>query len=112
MYRASRLLCHYASLGATRSISNYCLLFPGQGSQFVGMAKKFITAGSNFPAVHELFEVAHGVLGRDMKELFLCGPQSLLDETVHCQPAVVLASLVAMESLKQTHPQVGVANYL
>ena len=93
-----------------RSISSYCLLFPGQGSQFVGMAERSITAGD----VHELFAVAHSVLGRDMKKLFLSGPQSLLDETVHCQPAVVVASLVAMASLKQTHPQVcgcGLMNY-
>lgn len=77
-------------------------LFPGQGSQHVGMTEKF----SGLPAVKQIFSTAERVLGYDLQSLCLTGPQSALDETVHCQPAVVVASLVAVESLKHTSPQV------
>ena len=83
-------------------MSSYAFLFPGQGTQVVGMTKKF----ADIPSVAEMFRTAESVLGYDLKSLCLQGPQSVLDQTVHCQPAVVVASLAALESLKQTQPQV------
>jgi len=70
-------------------------LFPGQGSQHVGMTEKI----AGLPAVQRIFSTAERVLGYDLQPLCLSGPQSTLDETVHCQPAVVVASLAAVESL-------------
>lgn len=92
-----------------RTVSSYCFLFPGQGSQRVGMCKELLTAvdGGGLPRVAELFALAETVFGYDLKGLFLDGPQSVLDETVHCQPAVVIASLAALESLKQKIPEVS-----
>lgn len=91
-----------------RWASGYCLLFPGQGSQSVGMGKNLITAANSgtLPAVAKLFQEAEGVLGYDLRPLFLNGPQLRLDETVHCQPAVVVASLAALEAFRQTNPKV------
>lgn len=89
-----------------RGVSSNCLLFPGQGSQRVGMGKDLITA-ANSGAIPELFQVAEQVLGYDLRPLLLRGPQVRLDETVHCQPAVVVASLMALEA---ANPEVGVAN--
>ena len=80
-----------------KGISTYCLLFPGQGSQHVGMGKELISSEA-YPAVTELFQVAEEVLGYDLRPLFLQGPQARLDETVHCQPAVVVASLAALRA--------------
>ena len=56
--------------------------------------------------MQQILSTAERVLGYDLQSLCLTGPQSVLDETVHCQPAVVVASLVAVESLKQTAPEV------
>ena len=61
---------------------------------------------ARLPEVQRIFSTAERVLGYDLQPLCLSGPKSTLDETVHCQPAVVVASLAAVESLKQTTPEV------
>lgn len=78
------------------------LLFPGQGSQAVGMGGGLL----HFPRVRQLYEAAHRVLGYDLLELCLRGPQEDLDRTVHCQPAVFVASLAAVEKLHHLQPAV------
>lgn len=78
------------------------LLFPGQGSQVVGMGRGLL----GFPRVRELYAAARRVLGYDLLELSLHGPQEDLDRTVHCQPAVFVASLAAVEKLHHLHPEV------
>ena len=85
-----------------RRMSNYAFLFPGQGSQAVGMTSKI----DNSPDISEIFQTAEHVLGYDLRSLCLQGPQDVLDQTVHCQPAVVVASLAVLEDLKSVHPQV------
>ncbi len=87
-------------------MANYAFLFPGQGSQHVGMAAKL----AELPAVQEIFSTAARVLGYDLRALCFHGPQGSLDETVHSQPAVVVASLAALEELRQTQPEVGGAH--
>lgn len=84
-------------------MSSYALLFPGQGSQYVGMTEKL----SGQPAADSIFRTAERILGYDLKSMCLSGPQSRLDETVHCQPAVMAASLAAVESLRVNSPEVG-----
>lgn len=79
------------------------LLFPGQGSQAVGMGAGLL----GFPRVRQLYEAAHRVLGYDLLELCLYGPQEDLDRTVHCQPAVFVASLAALEKLHHLQPAVS-----
>lgn len=66
------------------------------------MAKKFV----DIPSVKKIFLTAERVLGYDLQSLCLRGPRDVLDQTVYCQPAVVVASLVALESLKRDQPQV------
>ncbi|XP_029425025.1 malonyl-CoA-acyl carrier protein transacylase, mitochondrial isoform X2 [Nannospalax galili] len=78
------------------------LLFPGQGSQEVGMGRGLL----GFPRVRQLYEAARHVLGYDLLELCLHGPQEDLDRTVHCQPAVFVASLAAVEKLHHLQPAV------
>lgn len=78
------------------------LLFPGQGSQFVGMGRGLL----KYPNVKEMFTVARKVLGYDLLSLCLEGPEEELMKTVHCQPAVFITSLAAVERLNQENPKV------
>lgn len=80
MYRSTLLLRCYS-----------CMLFPGQGAQYVGMTSRI----QDLPAVRSLFEQANELLGYDLQSLCLTGPESKLQETRYCQPAIVVASLAA-----------------
>ncbi|KAF6731233.1 Malonyl-CoA-acyl carrier protein transacylase, mitochondrial [Oryzias melastigma] len=77
------------------------LLFPGQGSQFVGMAGGLL----QYPNVRDMFSVAQRILGYDLLSLCLNGPEKDLQKTVHCQPAVFVASLAAVERLHHENPK-------
>ncbi|XP_029901945.1 malonyl-CoA-acyl carrier protein transacylase, mitochondrial [Myripristis murdjan] len=77
------------------------LLFPGQGSQFVGMGRGLL----KYPNVREMFSVAQKILGYDLLALCLEGPEQDLARTVHCQPAVFVASLAAVERLNHENPK-------
>ncbi|XP_073694394.1 malonyl-CoA-acyl carrier protein transacylase, mitochondrial [Garra rufa] len=76
------------------------LIFPGQGSQFVGMGKGLL----KYTNVKEMFAVAEKVLGYDLLSLCLNGPENDLMKTVHCQPAVFVCSLAAVERLNHENP--------
>lgn len=87
--------------------SHSVLLFPGQGSQFVGMGKGLL----KYPNVREMFTVAQKILGYDLLSLCLEGPEEELMKTVHCQPAVFVTSLAAVERLNHENPKVDVQEH-
>lgn len=72
------------------------LLFPGQGSQCVGMLKQV----KDIPAVQGMLSSAKDILGYDVLDLCLQGPEAKLEETRFCQPVMFLAGLAAVEKLK------------
>jgi len=72
------------------------ILFPGQGCQYVGMGQKALDKA---PSTKLLFDQASSILGYDLLKLCLNGPKEVLDKTEHCQIAVVVASLAAVEVL-------------
>lgn len=76
------------------------ILFPGQGSQYVGMGKDLL----KFPIAKDLFELASYLLGYDLLKLCLNGPKEKLDQTRYCQPAILVTSLAAVERLKEERP--------
>jgi [acyl-carrier-protein] S-malonyltransferase len=76
-------------------------LFPGQGAQTVGMCKEL---HEEFPAVRTLFDRAAETLGFDLKQLCFEGPPEALEATDVSQPAIFVASLAALESMKATDP--------
>jgi [acyl-carrier-protein] S-malonyltransferase len=78
-------------------------LFPGQGAQAVGMGQ---SVSAEVPAARALFDRASDVLGYDLYKLCTEGPAEKLDTTDHSQPALFVASLAALEQLKQSSPDV------
>lgn len=73
------------------------LLFPGQGSQYV----KMLDGVKTMPAVKDMLDKAKKILGYDILEICLKGPESKLEETSHCQPAMFIAGLCALEKLRK-----------
>jgi len=68
------------------------LMFPGQGSQQVGMGLELARA---FPVARETFEEAGDILGFDLARVCFEGPSDLLGSTEVCQPAVLTTSVAA-----------------
>lgn len=73
------------------------LLFPGQGSQTVGMGKELY---NNLPAAAKILNKASELLGYDLKELLFNGPQEKLTDTRYAQPAIFTVSSMYLEKAK------------
>ena len=73
------------------------LVFPGQGSQYVGMGKDFFDRS---PAAREVFEEANEALGYDLAALCFSGPEEDLKLTANTQPAILAASIAALRVMQ------------
>jgi len=78
------------------------LLFPGQGSQVVGMGKA-LAEGS--PAARAVFDRADAVLGFSLSRLCFEGPEEELRLTANTQPAILTHSIAALEDLRARFPE-------
>lgn len=76
-------------------------LFPGQGAQTVGMCKELC---ANLPAAQRLFDEAADILGYNLLNVCTGGPAEKLNSTIVSQPAIYVASLAALESLRAKAP--------
>ena len=74
------------------------MMFPGQGSQSVGM---LATLGAVEPVVRETFNEASSVLGYDLWELCQQGPEERLSETERTQPAMLAAGIATWRVWKR-----------
>ena len=73
------------------------LIFPGQGSQAVGMGKAL---AERFPAAARVFEEVDAALGEKLSRLIFEGPEAELTLTANAQPALMAASLAALRALE------------
>ena len=76
-------------------------MFPGQGSQFVGMGQALAQSS---PAARRTFAEADEVLGFSLSALCWDGPEAELTDTVNAQPALLTCSIAALRAL---HERVG-----
>ena len=72
------------------NLSTTAFVFPGQGSQAVGMGKDL---AAQYPAAKQIFDEADAVLGFSLSRLMWEGPKEGLDETVNTQPALYVHSI-------------------
>lgn len=72
-------------------------LFPGQGSQAVGMGKDLY---DNFESTKNVFDTADKVLSKNISTMCFEGPEDSLKQTINTQPSIVTMSIAAMEALK------------
>ena len=76
----------------------FSLVFPGQGSQKIGMGKDFF---ENYDLVKNLFKEADESLGISISKMILEGPKDKLDLTVNTQPAIFLISYSIFQVMKK-----------
>lgn len=72
-------------------------LFPGQGSQTVGMGKDIY---ENYEAAKSVYDIADETLGKSISTLCFEGPEENLKQTVNTQPCIVTTSIALMEALR------------
>ena len=75
----------------------FSVIFPGQGSQIVGMGKEFF---NKYDRVKKLFDEADEALGFKLSKIILDGPEEDLNLTINTQPAIFLILFVFKNSLK------------
>jgi len=76
-------------------------IFPGQGSQFVGMGKDL---AESFPAARETFQEVDDALGQRLSKIMFEGAESDLNLTENTQPALMAVSLAVVRILQQAQP--------
>jgi len=76
-------------------------VFPGQGSQTVGMGK---TLAAEYSDAKNLFEEANAILGFTLSTLMWDGPEAELNETVNTQPALFIHSIASFQTFSRLFP--------
>jgi len=81
-------------------MSKFAFIFPGQGSQFIGMGKDL---ADTYPAAKAVFEEVDEALGQNLSGLIWNGSEDDLKLTANTQPALMAVSVAAMRALEAVH---------
>lgn len=81
-------------------MSKFAFIFPGQGSQFIGMGKDL---AETYPAAKAVFQEVDEALGQDLSSLMWSGSEDDLKLTANTQPALMAVSVAAMRALEASH---------
>ncbi|MBM3129950.1 MAG: ACP S-malonyltransferase [Chloroflexi bacterium] len=84
-----------------RGIVKTAFIFPGQGSQYVGMAQDLVAA---YPHARAIFDQADATLGFALSSLCFTGPENDLTDTINAQPALLTHSIAALRVLQTLRP--------
>lgn len=87
------------------SITKAACLFPGQGSQRVGMGKELANL---YPIIRRTYEEADDILGVPISKFSWEGPEEKLNDTVHTQPALFVNSIAIWRLMQNQFPQLSV----
>jgi len=80
-----------------RRMEKVAFVFPGQGSQYVGMGRDLY---ETYPEARALFDEADGILGFPLSKLCFEGPKEELDDTINTQPALLMVSVALLRTLE------------
>lgn len=89
------------------NMQNTAFVFPGQGSQKVGMGKEL---AEQFTVAKQTFEEADSILGFSISKLMWEGPEDELNDTVNTQPALYIHSIAAFRTFAAQHPDLKPAS--
>ncbi len=93
---------HARNSSRSRTIA---FVFPGQGSQYVGMGADLVARS---PAAADALERADAALGMPISRMILEGPAEDLDRTVNAQPAILATSMAFLESIRTEARDAGI----
>jgi [acyl-carrier-protein] S-malonyltransferase len=79
-------------------------VFPGQGSQYVGMGKALYEASA---AARRVFQQADEILGFKLSQLCFEGPAEELEDTINAQPAILTVSMACLAAIREKVESVG-----
>ena len=86
--------------------STTAFVFPGQGSQVVGMTKDLADA---YPVVRETLQEADNILGIALSDLMFDGPEADLNDTLNTQPALYVSGIATLRALQAELPEADAA---
>ena len=81
-------------------MSKFAFIFPGQGSQFIGMGKDL---ADNFGSAKAVFEEVDAALSQNLSDLMWSGSEDELKLPANTQPALMAVSVAAMRALEEAH---------
>ena len=87
----------------TTNLEKFSFVFPGQGSQVVGMGSDL---ANNFKLCKGVFDQADEILGIKLSRILWEGPSESLNDTINTQPALFVHSIAALKLLEQEHPEI------